>query len=80
MAQQYEEQWAFYNQLRSYYLEHKGAIRSKYKRMTLKLLDYNDRSIRPEAFLRQPQFEAFEMYVFVKEFFGNKPMFEIFND
>lgn len=80
MAQQYEEQWAFYTQLRGYYLEHKGAIRSKYKRMTLKLLDYNDRTVRPEAFLRPPQFEAFEMYVFVKEFFDNKPMFEIFND
>lgn len=80
MAQKYEEQWAFYEQLRHYYLDHKGAIRSKYKRMTLKLLDYNDRSVRPEAFLRPPQFEAFEMYVFVKEFLGNEPMYKIFDD
>lgn len=80
MAQMYEEQWAFYEQLRHYYLDHKSAIRSRYKRMTLKLLDYNDRSVRPEAFLRPPQFEAFEMYVFVKEFLGNEPMYKIFDD
>ena len=49
MAQMYEEEWAFYEQLRHYYLDHKSAIRSRYKRMTLKLLDYNDRSVRPEA-------------------------------
>ena len=80
MAQMYEEELAFYEQLRHYYLDHKGAIRSRYKRMTLKLLDYNDQSVRPEAFLRPPQFEAFEMYVFVKEFLGNEPMYKIFDD
>lgn len=80
MVQRYEEQWAFYEQLRYYYLDHKNAIRSRYKRMTLKLLDYNDRSVRSEAFLRPPQFEAFEMYVFVKEFLNNEPMYKIFDD
>lgn len=80
MAKAYDEQWAFYDQLRHYYLENKGRIRNNYKRISLKYLDYNDRSINPDAFLRPPQFEALEMYVFVKEFLGNKPMFEIFDD
>lgn len=79
-AKAYEEQWAFYDQLRHYYLDNKGRIRNNYKRITLKFLDYNDRSVNPDAFLRPPQFEALEMYVFVKEFLGNKPMFEIFDD
>lgn len=80
MAKQYDEAFAFYEQLRHYYLDNKGRIRRNYKRITLKLLDYNDRSVNPDAFLRPPQFEAFEMYVFVKEFLGNKPMYEIFDD
>lgn len=79
-AKAYEEQWAFYDQLRRYYLDNRGRIRNNYKRITLKFLDYNDRSVNPDAFLRPPQFEALEMYVFVKEFLDNKPMFEIFDD
>ena len=80
MANQYDESLAFYEGLRWYYLKNKGKIRKNYKRITLKLLDYNDRSVNPEAFLRPPQFEAFEMYVFVKEFLGNEPMYKIFDD
>lgn len=80
MAKQYDKAFAFYEQLRHYYLDNKGRIRKNYKRITLKLLDYNDRSVNPDAFLRPPQFEAFEMYVFVKEFLGNRPMYEIFDD
>lgn len=79
-AKAYDEQWAFYDQLHRYYLDNRGRIRNNYKRITLKFLDYNDRSVNPDAFLRPPQFEALEMYVFVKEFLGNKPMFEIFDD
>ena len=80
MAGQYSEVFAFYEQLRHYYLSNRGRIRKSYKRITLKILDYNDRSVNPDAFLRPPQFEAFEMYVFVKEYLGNKPMHEIFDD
>lgn len=80
MAIAYDEQWAFYEQLRHYYLQNKGRIRNNYKQITKKLLDYNDRSVTPGAFLRPPQFEAFEMYVFVKEFLGNEPMYRIFDD
>ena len=80
MTDKYEEQWAFYDQLWHYYLENKGRIKRNYKDLTRKLLAYNDPSENPDAFLRQPQFEAFEMYVFVKEFLNNKPMFQIFDE
>ncbi|MEM7392846.1 MAG: type III restriction endonuclease, partial [Verrucomicrobiota bacterium] len=33
-----------------------------------------------EAFLRRPQFEALEMYVFLKEFCENRPLWETFKD
>lgn len=52
MAKRYDEAFAFYEQLRHYYLDNKGRIRKNYKRITLKLLDYNDRSVNPDAFLR----------------------------
>lgn len=80
MPEQYSEAFSFYEQLRYYYLDNRGRIRKNYKRITLKLLDYNDRAANPQAFLRPPQFEAFEMYVFVKEFLGNKSMFKVFDD
>ena len=80
MAAGYQEQWAFYDQLWHYYNDNKGQIKRKYKKITLKILDHNDRSVNPDAYLRPPQFEAFEMYVFVKEFMNNKSMFEIFNE
>ena len=34
----------------------------------------------PDAFLRTPQFEALEMYVFVKEFMNNQQMYQMFDD
>ena len=43
-------------------------------------LAYNDKKQNPDAFLRTPQFEALEMYVFIKEFMGNKQVYEIFDD
>lgn len=80
MAATYDSNWAFYDQLRHYYLDNRGRIRNNYKRITLKILDHNDRSVNPDAFLRPPQFEAFEMYVFVKEFMGNEPMYRMFDE
>lgn len=80
MAELFDKNWAFYEELRRYYLQNKGSIRRNYKQITRKILDYNDRSVNPGAFLRPPQFEALEMYVFMKEFMGNKAMFEVFDE
>jgi len=79
MSAKYQEQFAFYEQLRFYYERNRRKIRSRYNELTKKFLAHNDREINPNAFLRPPQFEALEMYVFIKEFLDNKPMHEIFD-
>lgn len=81
MAQmQYSEDFAFYQQLKYYYDTNRGKIRSRYNDLTKKFLAYNDKRENPDAFLRLPQFEALEMYVFIKEFMGNPQVYEMFDD
>lgn len=72
--------YPFYDALRAFYIEEKTEIRKFYKPISKKLLDYNDKSKRPNAFLRKPQFEAFEIYVLIKELLKNKKVSEIFTD
>lgn len=72
--------YPFYEALRWFYLEKKGLIKRNYKDITRKFLDYNDKSKNPDAFLRRPQFEALEMYFFIKEFLSNAKMKSIFSD
>jgi hypothetical protein len=74
----YSEHFAFYEQLWFFYQDARGKIRSRYKTLTKKFLDYNDRNENPSAFLRPPQFEALEMYVFIKEFLKNQQVIDIF--
>jgi type III restriction enzyme len=74
------EDFAFYEQLWFYYTTNRGKIRSRYNDLTRKFLAYNDKKETPEAFLRTPQFEALEMYVFIKEFMGNPQVHEMFDD
>lgn len=74
----YDETFAFYDQLLHFYQSNRGKIRSRYNTLTRKYLAYNDKNENPNAFLRLPQFEALEMYVFIKEFFNNAQVYEIF--
>lgn len=74
------EDFAFYEQLWYYYETNRGKIRSRYNDLTKKFLAYNDSNENPDAFLRQPQFEALEMYVFVKEFMNNSHMYQMFDE
>jgi hypothetical protein len=76
--QVYDTQFAFYQQLLYFYKSGRQAIRREYTDLTRKYLDFNDKEKNSSAFLRRPQFEALEMYVFLKEFFGNRPLREIF--
>ncbi len=76
----YDEAIAFHQQLWHYYTTNRGKIRSRYNNLTKKFLAYNDPEDNPKAFLRKPQFEALEMYVFIKEFMGNPQVFEMFDD
>lgn len=73
-------EFAFFEILRDYYVQNKGKIKRNYSDLTRKFLNYNDREITPTAYLRPPQFEALEMYVFIKEFFDNKDIASIFKD
>ena len=70
--------FAFFTYLRIFYTEDRGRIRTHFRDLTKKFLDFND----PEsgAFLRQPQFEALEMYVFIKEYLDNRHVHQIFAD
>jgi len=54
-------------------------IRNYYRDLSKKFLDFNDPS-NPGSFLRVPQFEALEMYIFLKEFLNNAPVYKIFED
>jgi len=70
---------AFYLHLFEFYKLHKGAIKQHYKKLSKVFLDYNDPT-RPGSYLRVPQFEALETYVFLKEFLDNKPVYQLFED
>ena len=78
-SQIFDEQFAFNEQLLYYYSSNRGKIRSRYNDLTKKFLAYNDKNENPDAFLRRPQFEALEMYVFIKEFMNNAHMYEMFD-
>jgi len=70
---------AFYLHLYYFYKYNKASIKKNYKKLSKAFLDYNDPE-RPGSFLRVPQFEALEMYVFLKEFLDNQPVYQLFED
>jgi len=80
MKHDISDNFAFYEQLRLFYEVNRRKIRSRYNDLTKKFLAYNDREENTRAFLRPPQFEALEMYVFIKEFLDNAQVFKIFDD
>ena len=74
-----QSSFAFFDFLRQFYIQNKGRIRNRYKDLTKKFLDYNDKAKNPNAYLREPQFEALEIYVFLKEFCGNPQIYDLFD-
>ena len=70
--------FAFFTYLRRFYMENRGRIRNHFRDISKKFLDFNDPT--SGAFLREPQFEALEMYVFLKEYLSNRHVYEIFAD
>ncbi|MCM1191645.1 MAG: DEAD/DEAH box helicase family protein [Butyrivibrio sp.] len=80
MAVEFDPNFSFNQQLWYYYTTNRGKIRSRYNDLTRKFLAYNDSEENPHVFLRKPQFEALEMYVFMKEFMNNKQVCEMFDD
>ena len=74
-----EIDFPFYTYLKMFHDEKKRKIYGSYKPLTKKFLNFNDPN-NGDSWLRQPQFEALEMYVFLKEFLGNKYLYEVFED
>lgn len=70
--------FAFFRFLWQFHQDNRGKLRQSYRELTRKYLDFNNPDKNPKAFLRQPQFEALETYVFLKEFLDNAKVEEIF--
>ena len=71
----------FYDYLWQFYAQNRRKIRPIYTPLTRKFLDFNDPGEKEaDAYLRRPQFEALEMYVFLKEYCDNARLVEIFKD
>lgn len=75
-----KEEINFYEHLLYFYHSNKKSIKKEYKLLTKKFLDFNDPNEKSGAFLRPPQFEALEIYVFLKEFLENQKLHNIFED
>lgn len=71
--------FAFFTQLWGFYSANRGRIRTHYKSLTKKFLDFNNPE-NGDAFLRQAQFEALEIYIFLKEFLDNAQVHQLFKE
>lgn len=69
--------FAFFFHLLNFYQQNKGKIRQNYRQLTKRFLDFNDPT-NSNAYLRKPQFEALEIYVFLKEYLENQPVHNLF--
>ncbi len=78
-SQAIDPNFAFYTHLYYFYQENKGKIRSHYKRISKQFLDYNNPE-NANSFLRTPQYEALEIYIFLKEYLGNAKLHDIFKE
>lgn len=79
----FDIQMSFFSALNYFYITHKKEIKRSYKDLTKKYLEYNDPGDdpdNPQAFLRKPQYEALEMYIFIKEYLDNASVSNIFKD
>jgi type III restriction enzyme len=72
------QDFAFFQALLKFYTDNRGTIRKGYKQLSKQVLDFNDPELRTDAFLRKPQFEALEIYVFLKEFGDNAHVHQLF--
>lgn len=69
----------FYTYLNLFYQQEKKKIVASYRPLTKKFLSFNDPE-NPTAYLRKPQYEALEMYIFLKEYCDNQYLFKIFEE
>ncbi len=74
-----EIEFPFYVYLRAFYNQERKKILLSYNTLSRKFLNFNDPD-NPTTFLRKPQFEALEIYIFLKEFCENKHLHQIFEE
>ncbi len=72
--------FAFFTALWDFYRAHRGTVRGHYRELSRKFLDFNNPEHNPKAFLRQPQYDALEVYIFLKEFLRNAKVHDIFKE
>lgn len=66
----------FFITLTQFYKSRRLKLRSKYKSISKQFLNFNEES----GYLRTPQLEALEMYIFIKELLDNKNVADIFEE
>lgn len=75
-----ELDFPFYRILWNFYSGNKKEITKSYTKLTRNILSNAEPDKdNPNSFLRKPQYEAFEMYVFLKEYFGNPKLADLFD-
>lgn len=72
-------EFPFYSYLKQFHDDNRKQVYSNYKPLTKKFLNFNNPE-NPNTWLRKPQFEALEIYVFLKEFCENKTLSLIFRE
>lgn len=80
MAKQRIIECPFYRFIWSFYAANKKEIKKSYYKLTRDILNNAEPGKdNPASFLRQPQYEAFEMYVFLKEYLSTPKLADLFD-
>ena len=74
------EAFAFYDCIQLFIKQERRRIYQSFTPLTRKYLDFNNKDKNATAFLRLPQFEALEVYAFLKEFCHNKKLWMIYDE
>lgn len=69
----------FYSFLHVFIKSENKKVYNSFTQLSKKFLDFNNPE-KGKCFLRQPQFDALEVYVFLKEFCNNEHLHQIFED
>ena len=80
-AKQNAIDFPFYRIMWQFYSANKKEIKKSYTNLTRTILvNAEPNKDNPNRFLRKPQYEAFEMYVFLKEYLANPRLADLFDD
>ena len=75
-----EQPFAFYDCILLFINQERKRIYQSFTPLTRKYLDFNNKTKNATAFLRAPQFEALEVYAFLKEYCHNKRLWMIYEE